>query len=386
MIDAHRIKRGMFVLCFSGFFAAMGVGIMAPILPIYAKDLGASGTVTGLMYACFYFSMVICNPVMGRLSDRLGRKEMITGGFGIAILIGLLYVFARNPFHLIMIRLLHGLCGAMIIPIIMAFIGDLSPVGKEGTYMGTYNMMSFLGMAFGPLAGGRIADVWGVTTSFLTYTGFTCLAFVLCLAFLPVDHQEIPDRISQQPNSGSMLASKTIIGLLIFNFTLAIAQGALMVFLPLLARGQNLTITQIGILASVFVFVAGVLQVPFGWLANRYNRVKLVMTGTLLIAIGLAYLPLASGFISLLIFGAIIGIASAIASPAAISMVVQHSRNIGMGLVMGSMNTSSSLGMIIGPIAGGVAMDILGIKYSFYLCSLIFVVGAGLFHKFTKEQ
>lgn len=385
MTNSTLLLRSMTVLCISAFFTAVGVGIIAPILPIYAKNLGASGVMIGLMYACYYLSMVLLNPIMGRLSDRVGKKLLIVIGFGLVSLVGIFYAWANNPIELIAVRLLHGVCGAMIVPVVMALVGDLSPVGKEGTYMGTFSMMLFLGMAFGPLAGGRIADVWGKDMAFYLFAGFTGLIFFLILFFLPADTSSQTQQTLHKPLR-RMFGSKFIVGLMIFNFILATAQGSLLVFLPLLAKGQHLSITQIGVLASVFIIVAGLFQVPFGKVANRHNKVALVMIGTLLVAVGLVFIPMASGFVSLLMFGAAIGIATAIASPAASALVVQHSREIGMGMVMGTMNTVSSTGMIIGPVAGGVAMDLLGIQYSFYLCALFFVVGTGLFYILTKES
>ncbi|MBN1187523.1 MAG: MFS transporter, partial [Bacteroidales bacterium] len=182
------------------------------------------------------------------------------------------------------------------------------------------------------------------------------------------------------------LASNPLKGLFIFGFILAIAQSGVAVFLPLLADNQQLTKTQIGILASAFVFVAGILQPYFGRLSNRYNKVKMVLIGTLIIAIGLAYLPSTNGFWILLSVAIFIGIAAALASPAANAMIVEHSREIGLGVVSGTMNAFTSLGMIIGPIGAGIVMDKINLNSAFYLYSLIFIIGTALFYYFIKDS
>ncbi len=379
------LNRGFVVLCISAFVIAVGAGIIVPILPLYTDSLGATGIMLGLVFSSTPLTMALCSPFMGRLSDRLGKKLLITSGLAVGSFIAITFVWATNSADLITIRLLQGISNAMVVPIVMAYMGELSPKGQEGSYMGVYSMMAFLGMAAGPLAGGVIADSWGMDSSFYAFGGSLGIVFILTLFLLPPQKGlKEPQPISKRPLK-DILASDPLKGLFVFSFTLAIAQSGLMVFLPLLAKGQQLTITEIGLLASVFVLSAGILQVPFGLVADRYNKVILVMIGTLSIAVGLAYMTLVPGFLPLLCLAAIMGVASAVASPAANAMVVEYSREIGMGVVMGSMRSFTSLGMIIGPIVAGIAMDLVNIDYAFYLCSMIFIIGSCVFYHYTKD-
>jgi MFS family permease len=73
------------------------------------------------------------------------------------------------------------------------------------------------------------------------------------------------------------------------------------------------------------------------------------------------------------------------ASPAANAMLVEHSREIGMGSVMGSMNAFTSLGMIVGPIAAEIVMDMINLDYAFYFYSVFFIIGPSIFYYFTKD-
>ncbi len=378
------LNRGFAVLCISAFVMSIGLGIIAPVLPIYAEDLGASGFMLGAIYSITFLSMALCNPIMGRLSDHIGKKILISSGFGLAIIISISYAWANRPVDLIVIRFLQGIIAAMVLPIVMAFIGELSPEGQEGSYMGVYSMMAFLGMAAGPLIGGKIADTWGMNYAFYALAISMGIAFVLTLFFLPIYNKEDTRTVIKYPFK-KMFASGPLKGIFIFAFTLAIAQSGLMVFLPLLAKNLDLSITQIGLLASSFTLFAGLLQPLFGWVANRYNRVTLVMLGTLLAGLGLAYIPYAIDFFSLFALSTALGIASAVASPAANALIVEHGREIGLGTVSGAMNTFTCLGMIVGPVAAGIVMDQININYAFYFYAIIFVIGACLFYYFTKD-
>ncbi len=141
----------LFVVVFTGM---LGMGIISPLMPLYAESMGASGLWLGLMYSGFALSRMVVMPIIGRLSDRSGRKIFIAMGLLAYCVISLSYAWASNIYALTSIRLLHGVASAMVIPIAHAYIGDLIPKGREGTYMNLFSMSSFLGMGFGPFLGG----------------------------------------------------------------------------------------------------------------------------------------------------------------------------------------------------------------------------------------
>jgi MFS transporter, DHA1 family, multidrug resistance protein len=378
------LNRGFVVLCFSVFIATIGVGIITPMLPIYIENLGASGFTIGVIYSIFFVSMALVTPFVGRSSDKIGKKVYITWGFALSTIIALAYVWVTNPTQLILVRLLNGISIAMVLPIIMAYIGDLTPPGQEGSYMGVYSMSMFLGMAAGPVLGGIIVDRFGMAYAFYALAGGMGIAFLITLLCLPSRVTSSPTAIAASPVK-EILASGPLKGLFVFGFILAIAQSGLMVFLPLLANNQKLSMSQIGILASIFIFSAGIMQAPFGWLANRWNRGKLVISSTLLVGVGLIFLPFAHGFLPLLVLGTFLGMAAALGVPAANAMLVEHSRKIGIGVVSGSFNASNNMGNVIGPITAGIVMDAININYAFYLIAASFIIGAVLFYYFSRE-
>jgi len=378
------LKSDFVVLCFSVFIAAIGAGIVTPLLPIYVKDLGASGLVLGAFFSSFFLSMAIVTPFFGRMSDKIGKKIFITWGLALSTVVALAYVWTTSPLQLIVVRFLNGITIAMLLPIIMAYIGDLTPAGQEGSYMGIYSMALFLGMAAGPVLGGVIIDQSGTASAFYACAGGMGIAFIITLLFLPRRTTISLPTIAKYPLR-EILASGPLKGLFVFSFIVTMAQSGLLIFLPLLANDQHLSMSQIGILASSAILFAGLLQAPFGWLANRWNKGKLVICSTLLIGVGLAFLPLANGFITLLCLGSFIGMASSMGIPAANAMLIEHSRDIGMGVVTGSLNSCTSVANIIGPLAAGIVMDLINLDFAFYLMASIFVIGTVLFYYLSRE-
>jgi len=184
------IKRIFPVLGISIFASMLGIGIIAPLLPLYAEDLGATGIWIGIIFASFSISRAIFIPIVGRLSDQNGRKVFICSGLFSYAVISLGYVWASSTAELTIIRLLHGAAGGMIIPIAQAYIGDLSPEGEEGRWMGYFNTAFFAGFGFGPLLGGVLTDTFDMASAFYTMGILNLIAFLLALRFLPETRQK----------------------------------------------------------------------------------------------------------------------------------------------------------------------------------------------------
>ena len=96
------------------------MGIIAPLLPLYADDLGASGLWLGIIFAGFSISRAIFMPIFGRISDRQGRRKFVCTGLFAYAVISLGYIWADSISDLTLVRTLHGVASAMIIPIAQA--------------------------------------------------------------------------------------------------------------------------------------------------------------------------------------------------------------------------------------------------------------------------
>ncbi len=129
------IKKVFPILAFSMFASTLGIGVVAPLLPLYAKDMGATGIWLGLIVAAFAIANSIAVPIAGRLSDQRGRKLLLLIGLSANAVISLGYIWANSPAYLSLLRFVQGAAGAATFPIAMAYLGDLSPEGEEGKWM-----------------------------------------------------------------------------------------------------------------------------------------------------------------------------------------------------------------------------------------------------------
>jgi len=110
-------KRVLGSLLLAVFTVMLGVGIIAPLLPGYARSLGANGIVLGLIFSIFSVFRTLFTPVTGILSDRWGRKHFMSAGMLAYFILSLAYVQAQSTPVLLLVRALHGLAAAFIVPV-----------------------------------------------------------------------------------------------------------------------------------------------------------------------------------------------------------------------------------------------------------------------------
>ena len=367
-------KRSLFTLFFSIFAAILGLGILSPLLPSLAEDLGATGFWVGMIFSGYAISRAIIMPIMGGLSDKYGRRIFIALGLLLLAVISLLYLPAHTVYTLTAVRLLHGLAAGMVIPVALAYAGEVAPEGKEGKTMGIFNMVFYLGLAAGPLFGGILWHAFGEASVFYIMSGISALAFLLVLPFLP----EVKNL--QASKTEEHVPFKTIIKhdaakiILLITLITAFRTAVLMSFLPSQASGFNINAAQVGIIIFVGILFTAILQPYFGNVADKlskYKRLLQIIIGSFIGTIVLFMVPLCNDLITLLLVNVIIGIGAAISMPVATDIAVVIGKKVGIGSWMGIFSSTISLGIIIAPLMSGVVMDYSGINAVFYFAGIV---------------
>ena len=116
-------------------------------------------------------------------------------------------------------------------------------------------------------------------------------------------------------------------------------------------------------------------RIPFGRLADKLNRRRLVILGSLLYFSLVPFIPHTPGFVPILLLNITLGVCGAVSLPAASALVVEEGRNFGMGSTMAIFNVSMSVGLAVGPITSGLVLDLLGISGVFYFCTALGIFG-----------
>jgi len=369
-------------LFFSIFVTVTGVGIVIPLLPVYAHDLGASGIYIGLIFGAFAISRTIFLPYFGRLSDKKGRKPLIVTGLFSYAIISVAFVFSNNVETLIIIRFIQGITSAMIIPVVQAYVGDITPEGSEGFSMGMFNMSLFFGLSVGPLIGGLINDRFSLETSFLIMGVLALVGFLLSFFLLPPTKSERVVYKKRPPVEWKqILSDRTIAGLFLFRFTFTVCIGIIWGFLPILSDSEfSLSSSSIGILIMLGVFISGSIQTPMGLLADRVNKKMMVIIGGVITAYSVYSYQHANGFSDLIVASIIFGFGGGISMPALMAIAVLKGNRMGaMGSIMALLTMGHSLGMLAGSFLAGLMMDIFQLRQAFSLGAIIMAIGLGSF-------
>ena len=366
-------QRVFYTLNLSVFTSMLGMGIVIPFMPIYAKTLGASGISIGIFFASFPLAQMLFMPTIGRLSDRHGRKAFIAVGLFLCSLLSLWYVYASNIVYLTIGRFLQGAAVALIIPIATAYVGDIAPPDKRGTMMGVFNLFLTGSIGIGPLAGGWLSDTYGMESSFYWMGALNLVAVVMVLIFLP--NSQAAEHTARQPISYRELLKRTgVKGLALFRMVNTVQMGLWFSFLPLLAvEVLHLNNTQIGWTIACYMLVSSLVQVPFGRMADRFDKRLLIILGGLLGSVVFATVFFAQNFWHLMLIAGVTGALGALAMPALTALAVEEGSDGNMGAVMGVLNMAMSVGMMLGPVLAGLFSDLSGLRPLF-----LFGAGAGL--------
>jgi MFS family permease len=371
-------RQTLITLLLSVFIALLGIGIIIPIMPVFAAELGASGTSLGMIIAAFSVTRGLLQPLVGSLSDKFGRKWFLVAGLFIYGLVGLLIPHAKSVIDLIIIRGFHGVGSAMIVPIAMAYMSFLAPPGQEGRYMGYLNIAVFCGIGCGPIFGGFFSDIWGMASAFYVMAGFSFAAFVLVYRNMPA---YVPKPKEGQAglfvSMGRMIRRRRTLGVLIARYGTMIMMVPTMAFLPLLMSDwEGVTGLQIGSVIAGRTLVNALLQVPFGKLADRYDKVMLLLAGTVVMCTAMLLVPSSSTFVQMVLLYMLLGVGEAIIWPVLGAYASEEGRlHFGHGTMMGVFSLAMSGGVFTGAMLAGYSMDNLGMEWAFYITSAgIFII------------
>lgn len=367
------------------FTTMLGLGIIGPIIPLYAEEMGATFVQIGLLSSAWSISRLIFTAPIGNLSDRISKKKIIAAGLGVYAVISVLYVIAWDYTSLISIRFLHGLGSAASMPIAYAYAAEIAPEGQEGRFMGKMNLALFAGMGLGPLIGGYLTDYFTISTPFYVMGALTALSLLLTMAFLPDDSSLKGKTAKAKPSFRKVLSKKILRAAFVYRAVGALGRGSIMGFLSLYISGSvetgglGLPVSMAGLILSVGQFSAALLQSPFGIAADRYNKIILILLGGFIGAFGLAMFPFANGPWEVLAARLVFSVGSSIGMPALTAIAAIEGREIGIGTTMSVLQSAMSLGMIAGPLLSGFLVDIYSLKPIFFVSSLITLMGTAAF-------
>jgi DHA1 family multidrug resistance protein-like MFS transporter len=372
-------RKNLYILAFSLVVVMLGFGIVIPIMPFYVERLGAGGTELGLLVASYAVMRLICGPLWGSLSDRVGRKPVLmVGVFGYGITM-ILFGLATQLWMLFLFRALSGILSSATSPTTMAYIGDSTPEEERGQGMGMLGAAVGVGTIIGPGLGGLLAGE-NLATPFFIAGGMSFFALLLIWLFLPeslpVAARQGTDGKARPPIRKMWQAASGSIGsLLLMAFLASFGLTAFFGIFGLYALQKfNAGPEAVGGIMMVFGVVTALAQgLLVGPLTRRWGETRVIQVGLVATTAGFLFIALSNTFVTFLIAIGLFTLAIAVLSPA-VAALTSSLTTLEQGLTMGLSNAAQSLGRIAGPLLGGIVFDI-SLEYPNYLGAIVMGIG-----------
>lgn len=415
--EVRKIPARLFTLMATAFIDMLGLLMIIPLLPFYVKTLSGSGidlwgwhygvgTIMGFIVASFTLAQLLSAPMWGKFSDRVGRRPTLIIALGASAIAYLIFGFANSLLLLFLSRLVQG-AGGGTVGVIQAYVADTTDPKDRARALGWLSATTNLGVAFGPALGsfaitlGKYDLAPGQMTLRMGHAAPGILAAALCVINMAFASRFLTEsRVVNEPpkegeeNRTSLQATWRVIShsgepasRLIWIYAIAIGafQGTytvLALFLNVRFQVNEQTIgyffTYVGAI-SVFARV-----LLLGRMVDWLGEANLSRLGLVLLAAGVAGMPLSRNLWMLAIAVALLPLGTAFTFPCVTALLSRVINPRERGLYMGMQQTYGGVARIVAPLFFGWSFDHLGVS-SPYFFSAAFILGT-VFLGFGLDQ
>ena len=380
-----KLKKVLPILFMIMFLVMVGFGIIIPVLPFYAEELGASPTELGLLMAVYSLMQFFFAPMWGRISDRYGRKPVILIGiFGLSVSFFLM-ALSTSVLMLFVARIVGGILSAANMPTVMAYVADITSEGDRGKGMGIIGAATGLGFIFGPAIGGVFTNI-NLQAPFYIAGIVSLLTMILVMLVL---QESLPFSEKKQAPTQKRSFKDAFAGplaslyFLQFFITLSLA-GLEATFAYFAAEKANLDAVKLGYIFMIMGLASAVVQGNMGMLTKKFGEVRVIQAGITISALGFMLILFTRDFLTAAIFLSIFGVGNGVIRPSVSSLLTKKSKT-GYGAATGYLSSVDSLGRIIGPVLGGVLYSVaIGLPY--IAGALLSILAFAVFNERARER
>lgn len=344
------------ILFLTVFIDMVGFGIVVPVLPLYTERFGASPFTTGLLLAVYSGMGFIFSPVVGALSDRIGRRSILllstigqaTGFFIMGAATTLLWLFIA--------RTIDGIFGANV-SATQAYVADVTPPQDRSRALGLLGAAFGLGFICGPMLGGVLSLI-SLSAPFYFAGALAAANAVLIFFILP---ESLPLENRSGLNRETFLTlfkegrGRVIAPLMAAYFFMMAGFSIMTAFFAIFTEdrfGYNASANGY-IFAGVGVISVIVQGAMIGRLIKNFTEKGIALTGVALLACSMFALPLVQTLTTLLLVGTGIAVGNSFINPTMNGLVSRSVNKYWQGRVLGLMQACASLGRFFGPLIGG---------------------------------
>ncbi|MBA1434798.1 MFS transporter [Bombilactobacillus bombi] len=349
-------KRAIYILIFGNFLICLGISLVIPVEPFIKKMYGYSTTQIGIMTSLYAFAQFVASPIIGRVSDRIGRKLVIVSGLILYMVSEIIFALSNSLWLFDLSRVIGGLSAAMFMPTSMAMAADLTGKKERAKVIGWISAAFSGGLILGPGIGGMLAN-FSIKTPFWAAAVLGFLSTIFTLIFL-VDEPVAKIAANQKINWQQFLTPMMIIlfaMIFISSFGLQGFESIYSIYVNQVFKfGMGtiaLVLTLNGIISLFFQIVM------FDWLTRQLGELRLIGICFLLGGLCTVWITRSHYQVEVIVATLIVFTAFDVLRPAITTLLTKTSQ-ANQGLINGLNTSLTSVGNVIGPIMSGMLMDL----------------------------
>jgi MFS transporter, DHA1 family, multidrug resistance protein len=343
------------------FLVMVGFGIIIPVLPFYAEEIGANPTELGLLMAVYSLMQLIFAPIWGQVSDRIGRKPVMMIGITGLALSFFIQAISTELWMLFAARILGGILSSANMPTAMAYVADITTDENRGKGMGIVGAATGLGFVFGPAIGGIFSKI-SLSMPFYLASGSSLITLVLVFLLLKESTNK-KMTVKREPIWKAFNSNVSILFLVQLLISLSLS-GLEATFAYFAGKRAGLESIQLGYIFMIMGFGSALVQGGLvGRLTKKYGESTVIQGGIIVSALGFVLILFVHSFTTAAIFLTIFGLGNGVIRPSVSSLLTKKS-TAGYGSSTGLLSSFDSLGRIIGPVIGGWLFGLsIGLPY-----------------------
>lgn len=375
------------------FFVALGFGILAPSIPVFARTFGVSAMAASSVISVFALVRFISSPAAGAMVNRFSERSVLATGLIIVSVSSLAAGFSQNFVQLLVLRGIGGLGSTMFTVSALSLLLRTVSADQRGRATSAYQSGFLFGGIAGPLVGGLVV-AFSIRAPFFVYSITLGIAAIVTLVFLS------PSKLREKENvvaSGESEALETLGDALrhpayraaiSVNFiTGFVSLGLRMAIVPLfVTEGLQRGATWSGVGFLIAAAVQAVLLLPAGRMADTQGRRKALIIGSIALAAGMLIISISDfaantlgtasimGLVLFLVALGTQGAGSAFLSSAPAAVVGDIVGGKRGGIVVSTFQMTSDLGIVIGPLVAGLLVDLLDFDWAFIAATALCLV------------
>ncbi len=374
------MKRLLVLVCVVIFVDSLGYGVVVPVMPNYAQDLGIGELGLGILFASYAMGNILAALPFGLVSDRFGRRPFLV--FGMLAMAGafVLYAYSTTYSALFLSRFLDGVTAAANWSVGLALVADIYPAGERGKGMGTVMAVMGAGSIAGPALGGVLNDWIGYKAPFLL-VALICVAggvfALLCRELRDLPHGTTEADYGRMARS--VLAYPGMVLVIVVVMMGTVSLGLLEPLFPVfLQENMGLGSTGIGLLFALTVLAYSVSSPIAGKLADRMGKRSLMAWGLLATAVVTPLLVFSRNLALTAVLFALSGVCIALFETPTLPFIADRitggEDSEVYGTAFGIFNMAWAIGYLIGPAAGGFLAQKHGLPTTMIVFSVPLVV------------